>query len=168
VADELRLAPADGIGVVWNRAAVASLATPGSDSGPAWRLDGSLDHGFSLLRVVSGVTEAGSLLMLCAVRPLDATHHADELVTALVVGPDGESSEIEEALVSTQYASDGSIRRLGLELYKPGDDYPIRGAGDATGTSSSEEDGTRTERAELNLRLDGSPGAATYEIVRRA
>jgi hypothetical protein len=168
VADELRLAPADGVGVIWDRAAVAAIAKPGAETGPAWRLDGSLDPGFSLLRVVSGATEAGSLLMLCAARPQGATDHAEELVAALLVSPDGDSEEIEEALISTQYASDGSIRRLGLELYRPGDDYPLRGAGDVTGTSSSEENGARHERAELRLRLDGTPGAAIYELVRRA
>ena len=165
MADELRLAPA-GIGVIWDRAAVAALATPGDRATPAWRLDGSLDSGFSLLRVVSGATEAGSLLFLCAARRQAAQHHADELVAARVIGPEGDVAEIEEALVSTQYAADGSIRRLGLELYRPGDDYPFRGAGDVTGTSSSEENGARRERAELSFRLDGSPGAATYEILR--
>ena len=168
MADELRLAPAEGVGVIWDRAAVAALAAPGTEAGPAWRLDGSLEPGFSLLRVVSGATEAGSLLMLCAARPQDAAQDAAELVAARVVGPDGDMDEIEEALVSTQYAADGSIRRLGLELYKPGADYPLRGAGDATSTSSSEEDGARRDRAELSFRLDGSPGTATYEIVRRA
>ena len=167
MADELRLAPADGIAVIWDRAAVAGLGAPG-EADPAWRLDGSLDPGFSLLRVVSGATENGSRLMLCAARPLDATHHAEELVAAAVVEPEGDVAEIDEALVSTQYAADGSIRRLGLELYKPGDDYPLRGAGDTTGTSSSEDNGTRHDRAELSFRLDGSAGAATYEIVRRA
>jgi hypothetical protein len=168
VADELRLAPADGIAVSWDRPTVAALATPEAEAGAAWRLDGSLDPGFSLLRVVSGATEAGSLLVLCAVRPQAAGNHAEELVAARVVSPDGDVDEIEEALVSTQYAPDGSIRRLGLELYKPGDDYPLRAAGDATGTSSSEENGASRERAALSLRLDGVPGAATYEIVRRA
>ncbi len=168
MADEFRLTPAEGVGVVWDRAAVAALATPGTEAGPAWRLDGSLGPGFSLLRVVSGATEAGSLLMLCAARPDAAASHAEELVAACLVGPDGDVGTIEEALVSTQYAADGSIRRLGLELYKPDDDYPVRAAGDATGTSSVDEDGERRDRAELSFRLDGSAGSATYEIVHRA
>jgi hypothetical protein len=166
VADELRLTPADGVAVVWDRAAVAALATPSADTGSAWRLEGSIVPGFSLLRVISGATEAGSLLMLCAARPEGAASHADELVAAAGAGPEGELDAIEEALVSTQYAADGSIRRLGLELYKPGEDYPLRGAGDATEASSSEADGERRERAELSLRLDGNPGTASYEIVQ--
>jgi len=168
VADELALGPAEGITVVWDRAAVKAIAKEGVQEEATWRLEGELRPGFSALRVISGATDDGALLLLCAARPEGATHHDEEAVAALVVAPEGEPEEIEEALVSTEYTADGSIRRLGLELYKENDDYPVRAAGDATDTASTEGDGGRRDRAELAFRLDGSAGAALYEVVHPA
>lgn len=167
MADELSLTPAQGLRVAWDRATVAALPTADGEPEAGWRLEGSLDPGFSTLRVVSGATAEGSLLLLCAARPSGAAHHDEESVAALLVGPDGEVQIFDEPLLSTEYAADGSIRRLGLELYKPGDDYPVRGAGDAIHTSSHEGDGERRRVAQLSFRLDGSEGVALYEIIQR-
>jgi hypothetical protein len=150
VADELALAPAEGLTVVWDRDA-------DGEDGPGWRLSGSLD-GFSTLRVLTATIADGSALMLCAARPERAEHHDADAVAAAVIGADGTVQTIEEALLSTEYAADGSVTRLGLELYKPGDDYPLRAAGDVTSAGG--------ERSELRFRLDGSEGTAIYEIVR--
>jgi hypothetical protein len=155
VAEAVELRLAEGLGVAWDRS---------EGELPAWRLSGSLD-GFSLLRVVTGAGEDGSALRLCAARPDGAEHHDEELVAATVVSADGEMWEIEEALLSTEYAADGSVQRLGLELYRSGDDYPIRAAGDASSTTTG-DDGRR--RAELRFRMSGSAGAGTYEIVHPA
>jgi hypothetical protein len=165
---EIALNPAEGLRVVWDPSAVAALARGEGAGGPSWRLEGSLAPRFESVRVVSGATDAGGLLLLCAVRPRGAQHHDEDLIAAVVVDPAGESKQISEPLVSTEYAADGSVRRLGLELYSDGDDYPVRGAGDAAGFTSTEADGERRERAELALRLDGEAGRALYEIVRPA
>ena len=101
MADELALAPAEGITVVWDRAAVEDIARDGASDRATWRLDGELSPGFSALRVLSGTTDDGALLLLCAARPEGATHHDQENVAALVVGLEDEPIEIEEALVST-------------------------------------------------------------------
>ncbi len=167
MADELSLTPAEGLRVVWDRAAVAALVNGDGESQAGWRLEGSLAPGFSTLRVVTGATADGSLLLLCAARPEGAAHHDGEAVAAVVADPEGGMEPISEALVSTEYAADGSIRRLGLELYKPGADYPLRGAGDATRAFSSEADGERRDSAHLSFRLNGSEGVALYEIVHR-
>ena len=132
------------------------------------RLEGALAPEFSALRVVSAATADGTLLLLCAARPEAAAHHDEEAVAAILVSPEGEPEAVEEALVSTEYAADGAIRRLGLELYKEGDDYPVRGAGDATDTGAVEAEGARRDGGELAFRLDGSAGAALYEIVHPA
>jgi hypothetical protein len=166
MADELRLSPAEGLTVAWDRAAVAALAKPDGGDAP-WRLEGELSPRFGALRVISGATRDGALLVLCAARPERASNHDEELVTAIVVTPEGEAQQIEEALVSTQYAADGSIRRLGLELYKAGDDYPVRGAGDATSATPASGEGG-SDVAELDFRLDGSAGTARYEILHAA
>jgi hypothetical protein len=166
MAEELRLSPAEGLAVAWDRAAVAALAKP-DDGAEPWRLEGELAPRFSALRVISGATEEGGLVLLCAARPADAANHDEELVAALVISPEDERHEIQEALVSTEYAADGSIRRLGLELYREGDDYPVRAAGDATSVAPAAGEGGR-DVAELDFRLDGSSGAARYEIVHAA
>ncbi len=165
--EELSLTPAEGLRVVWDRATLAALADGGDEPDAGWRLEGSLEPGFTALRVVSGATADGSLLILCAARPEGAAHHDEESVAAIVAEPEGGVVPISEALVSTEYAPDGAIRRLGLELYKEGDDYPLRGAGDATEATSSEGGGERRDSARLSFRLDGSEGAALYEIVQR-
>jgi hypothetical protein len=165
MADELTLTPAGGVSVVWDPAAVRDLTNDGPREQPVWRLDGDISPDLSALRVVSGATKDGALLLLCAARPVDAVHHDEEAVAAVVVSPEGETQAIEEALVSTEYAADGAIRRFGVELYKEDDDYPVRGAGDATATASTEAAGERRDVADLAFRLDGSAGAALYEIV---
>lgn len=163
MADEVRLTPAEGLTVAWDRAAVAALTNADGEEAP-WRLEGELSPRFGALRVISGATRDGALLLLCAARPEGASNHDEELVTAAVVSPEGDTHRIEEALVSTQYAADGAIRRLGLELYKEGDDYPVRGAGDATSTGGE----SGRDVAELDFRLDGSAGTARYDILRAA
>jgi len=168
VADQVTLTPAEGISVEWDTDAVRALANDDAHPQPAWRLDGALAPGFSALRVVSGATADGTLLLLCAARPEAAAHHDEDAVAAVLVSPEGEPEAVEEALVSTEYAADGAIRRLGLELYKEGDDYPVRGAGDATGGGAAAAEGERRDVAELAFRLDGSAGAALYEVVRPA
>jgi hypothetical protein len=168
MAEQVKLAPAEGISVAWDTDAVRALANGESRQQPVWRLEGPLAPGFSALRVVSGATADGTLLLLCAARPEAAAHHDEEAVAAVLVSPEGESEAIEEALVSTEYAADGAIRRLGLELYKEGDDYPVRGAGDVTDTNAASAEAERRDVAELAFRLDGSAGAALYEIVHPA
>ena len=165
MADELTLAPADGLRVTWDRAALAALPTRDATEQPGWRLDGSLEPAFDALRVLSGAATDGSLLALCAARPTGARNHDADAVAAAVVDPEGNVHEIEEALVSTEYGADGRIRRLGLELYRSGNDYPLRAAGDAVEASSGEEE--HRDFARLRFRLDGSDGVAVCEIVRR-
>jgi hypothetical protein len=161
VADELSLSAADGLRVIWDRQALAALANRDSSGGPA-RLDGSLGQEWDAVRIVSAASDDGSLLALCAARPEGAANHDTDAVTAAVVDPEGVVHEIEEALLSTEYAADGRVRRFGVELYRPGNDYPLRAAGDAI------EGGEDDDVVTLSFRLDGSEGTALYEIVRRA
>ena len=166
VADELTLTPAEGLRITWDRSALAALPSRDAAGREAWRVEGSLEPAFDTLRVVSGATGDGSLLALCAARPAGAASHGDDEVAALVVDPEGAVHDVQEALLSTEYAADSSIRRFGLELYRQGDDYPMRAAGDAVEASS--ENGGLRDSARLRFRLDGSEGVALYEIVRRA
>jgi hypothetical protein len=166
VADELAVAPAVGLRIVWDRAAVAAYPDAGATHS-AWRLEGDLTPAFSALRVLSAATREGGLLLLAAARPADADGHAEEAVAALLALPDGAAEPVSEALISTEYAADGSIRRVGLELYKEGDDYPVRAAGDAAEDPAAGADPGR-RAARLEFRLDGDEGVALYEIVEAA
>lgn len=161
VADELSLSPGEGIQVNWDRAALAALGGGQAVDGRG-QLSGSLGPDWDAVRIVSGATQDGSLLALCAARPAGAANHDTDAVAAAVVDPDGNLHEVEEALLSTEYAADGAVRRFGVELYRPGNDYPLRAAGDALPA------GHTGEAVALSFRLDGSEGNALYEIVRRA
>jgi hypothetical protein len=161
VADELSLSAAEGIRVIWDRQDLAALASGNGSAGVA-KLEGSLDQDWDSLRIVSGAAADGSLLGLCAARPAGAANHDTDTVAATVVDPEGAVHEVEEALLSTEYAADGRVRRFGVELYRPGNDYPLRAAGDAI------EDGGDGDVVTLSFRLDGSEGTALYEIVRRS
>ena len=165
VADQLSLESAAGLRVIWDReaaAALAALVAGGDASEPSWQLEGSLEPEFTALRVVTGATAEGALLVLCAARPAGATHHDEDAVSAVFVNSEGDQLEIQDALISTEYGADGAIRRLGLELYPEGEEYPVRGAGDAV------EGDSTGERVRLSFRIDGGEGAALHETVRPA
>lgn len=158
--ENLRLEPAPGVALRWD---AQDVSEP-----PAWSLEGELQPRLATLRVLSGRLEDGRLLLLAAARPAGAEGHDAEGTAAAIVDPEGGVSEIEEVLLSTEYAEDGRIRRVGLELYPPGEDYPHRGAADALDAERSEAGGHRTDSAAMALRLDGVAGSARYEIVRRS
>jgi hypothetical protein len=115
--------------------------------------------------VLTGSAGKGTLLLLAAARPDEASGHDAESPRAVLISRSGEAKAIEEALVSTQYSANGQIERLGLELYAEGDDYPVRGAGDARRASASAEGALRHEQAWLDFRLDGEVGDAVLDIL---
>lgn len=118
------------------------------DSAPAWTVEGQPS---GLLRVVAG--RAGErVLVLAAARAARAQGHDEEGVIAVLLEPDKDPTVIEDPLLSMEYAADGSVRRIGLELYPEGEDYPIRGAGVVTGEGA------------LDFRLDGDRGAGAFEV----
>ena len=153
----------DGVRVRWDAGAVAAYAS--AEPERAWSLEGSLTPKHSALRVLSGATADGSILLLAAARPAETEAHDSELIGALLVEDGGNVVAMDEVLLSTEYTADGAVRRITLELYREGDDYPLRGGGDAASTSAGERDGHRAESATLRFRLDGSEGAALYEIL---
>lgn len=155
------LEPAPGLRVRW-------LEAPGADpdpTRPAWELDGALRPGFSALRVLSAALEDGSSLLLAAARACDAAGHDGEVAAAVLMSGDGEAVELDEILISTQYGRDGAVRRLGLELYRPDEAYPLRAAADALATESHEEEDARRDVATMSFRLDGKAGTALHELI---
>ena len=131
-----------------------------------WSLEGSLEPAWSALRVLTGELGDGARVLLAGARPSGATAHDEETVRAVIVRPSGETEEIYEVLLSTEYAADGSVRRVGMELYPEGEDYPHRAAADTREARRGEEGDRRTEVAEMELRMNGVAGRATHELLR--
>jgi len=110
----------------------------------------------------------GGLLALSAVQPAGAEgHDADEVVAALS-GPEGEPTPIEEALLSTQYDSDGRHRRATIELWPEGEAVPpIRAGGSIVCVTSLAVGDLQLDTAFFRWSLDGRPGLGRYEVLRR-
>ena len=165
MADGIALELAPGILVAWDDLDRARTDLAAERPSAQWRLEGELGAGHSALRVLTGATGDGSLILLAAARPDGADGHDKEAPRAVLISHSGEVKPIEEALVSTQYSASGRVERVGLELYAEGDDYPVRGAGDARRASVSDDGPLRREHAWLDFRLDGEPGDAILDIV---
>jgi hypothetical protein len=154
---ELRSEPAPGLIVSWDTEALAGLAS-GAPVGRPWTLEGEPADDRAV-RILSAGLNDGSALVVAAVRAADAPGHDAELIAGIVVDAEGAATELEEVLLSTEYDADGRIRRAGLEVYREGDDYPLRAAGDALPEAGE------AEGALLDFRMDGRQGRATYEVV---
>lgn len=151
--------------VHWDEEALEAL-TEGATERP-WHLHGEPLADTSALRVLSARTGSGALLLVAALRPDDADGHDAEQPQGLLVDDDG-VTELHEVLLSTEYDRGGAARRIGLELYTEEDGYATRGAGETTTRTIDESDGWRREIAQLEFRLNGESGVASYEIWHRA
>ena len=109
----------------------------------------------------------GGLLALSAVRPETAEGHGEEVVAAVLCGPDGAPAEVAETLLSTEYGPDGVQRRATLELWVDAEDgQPLRGAGTLISASTVSHPGLRAEIAFFRWSLEGREGLGHYEVVR--
>jgi hypothetical protein len=120
-----------------------------------------------LRRSIGIVFSDGGLLALSAVRGPGSSEHGDEQVTAVICGPDGAPIEVSEALLSTEYGSDGVQRRATLELWTDGDEgRPLRGAGTLISATRVQRPGMDSDIAFFRWALEGREGLGHYEIVR--
>ncbi len=109
----------------------------------------------------------GGLLALSAVRPETAEGHGEEVVAAVLCGPDGAPAEVAETLLSTEYGPDGVQRRATLELWIDAEDgQPLRGAGTLISASTVRHPGLQAEIAFFRWSLEGREGLGHYEVVR--
>jgi len=117
-------------------------------------------------RSIGIVFSDGGLLALSAVRPQGAAGHGDEVVAAVLCGPDGAPTEVSEAMLSTEYGPDGVQRRATLELWTDGEPgQPLRGAGTLIGASRIERPGLSSNVAFFRWALEGREGLGHYEVV---
>ena len=157
---ELRAEPAPGLVVSWDTDALAELAS-GTPVTRPWTLEGEPADDRTAVRILSAGLDDGSALVVAAVRQAGEPGHDSELIAGVVVDAEGTTAELEEVLLSTEYDADGRIRRAGLELYREGDDYPVRAAGDAL----PRDDDPAGPVTLLDFRMDGRRGRATYEVI---
>lgn len=117
-------------------------------------------------RSVTAATDDGALLHILAVRPQAATPHGDELVAGQVTDPQSDSgaAPFEEVRLSTIYGPDGLPRSAGAELYRPGDEWPSRLAGESLAGFVLELGGTGIAISFFRWTLVGRPGWGVYEI----
>jgi hypothetical protein len=100
---------------------------------------------------------------------LDATEsHGDELVAAYLAERDSPPARFEDVHLSTIYDSEGVIRKAGLELYMPGDEYPRRTSGVARRATILEAAGTRRAISFFEWSVGGAPGQGSYQMISRA
>ena len=125
------------------------------------------DSGDIQRRSIGVVFSDGGLLALSAVRPAAAGGHGDETVSAVLCDPDGAPVEVSEALLSTEYGSDGIQRRATLELWVDGEEaHPLRGAGTLISAARVRRDGLLADIAFFRWSLEGRDGLGHYEVMR--
>jgi hypothetical protein len=131
-----------------------------------WNLDGEPDwERLDGVRLVSARFEDGRALALAAARPRGAKGHDEDQVVAKLVGPDGEETPIDEALLSVEYDPDGEVRRLGVELWTESGSPPLRVAADR---DAEVDPGAPSARhaVPMTFRLDGGHGVGLHELLR--
>ncbi len=132
------------------------------------------------VRSISVLLADGGLFALSALAPPGADGHDAEEVAALLAEPedaggpeDAEDADapqggpFAEALLSTEYDSEGRQRRATLELYPKLDsaEPPLRGAGTVICGATLELEGRRIDTAFFRWSIDGRPGLGRYEIA---
>jgi len=123
----------------------------------------------ALARTVSAWFDDDSGVALASVRPHDAVAHAQEAVSAFLLGAD-EVTPIGEPLLSTTLDASGRQRRASLELWEDGDErpYPHRAAGEAVCGTTLELGRLQLDCAFFRWRMDGHEGVGRYDVLRRA
>ncbi len=129
-----------------------------------WTLGGELDWDeVEAVRVFSGQLEHGGIA-IAAIRPKGAGGHGEEAIAGVLVNDDG-VERLDEVLLSTELDAEGSVRRIGLELYRTDGSMPLRVAGDASGTQAEEDGGVRRASTAFELRAAGATGAGRLEVL---
>ena len=140
---------------------------PAAADPPPWRLAGDVDWDeIERVRVLSTRFEDGPMLALAAILPAGAGGHGEEAITGLLIHTDGGAEELDEVLLSTEYGTDRSPRRVGLELYRGDAHVPLRIAGESTGESAHADGGIRHEHVSFALRGPGGDGVGALDILR--
>ena len=126
---------------------------------PAWA---ELDA----VRLLSGVFDEQTALLIAARRPRGAMGHGQELVTAHLLSA-GELVAVEDARVSTVYDGQARQRSVGLELWVPGEEFSRRASGVVRAGLTLALEGLRVDAGLVAWRMEGRDGLGSYEITSR-
>ncbi|MEO8091483.1 MAG: hypothetical protein ABI726_02085 [bacterium] len=133
----------------------------------AWALAGGCDWtSIESLRVISACF-GDTAVAIAIARPAGAAGADADRVAGVRLAPGGPES-VDDALVSTEYDSNGVVRRIGVELW-PQSGTARRLAADRAGEpQTTAADGIRREATPMAFRLDGERGTGLHELVRPA
>lgn len=146
----------------WLAEALESLDPTAADL--PWSLGGQLDWDeVEAVRVFSGRLEDGGLA-IAAIRPKGAAGHGDEVIAGVLVNDEG-VERLDEVLLSTELDGEGTVRRIGLELYRADGSIPLRIAGDAIDSRTVEDGGVQRASTAFELRAAGATGAGRLEVL---
>ena len=117
-------------------------------------------------RTLYAASASGRAISAVAALPAGSAGHDAEVRAAQFLD-DPDALPFDDVRLSTVYGDDGMPSKVGLELWRPDDDYPQRLGGEAIC-------GTRRERGEHELvvsffrwSIDGEPAYGCYELARR-
>jgi len=127
----------------------------------------------TLARTVSAWLDEDLAVSVTAIRPADATSHADEALAASLFAPlddDGAVAavEVEEARLSTTTDAGGRQRRASIEVFLDEDDPGRRAAGQVLCGTSLDLGRLRLDCAFFAWRMDGRSGVGRYDVLRHA
>lgn|GEM_PF-351971 len=125
------------------------------------------NRGQVLRRSIGIVFDDGGLLALSAERAPGAGEHGEERLATILRQPDGNSIEVSETLLSTEYGPEGVQRRATLELWTDADGgQPLRGGGTLIGAGEAPRHNAVASVAFFRWALEGREGLGHYELVR--
>lgn len=141
---------------------------PAATDPPVWQLAGKLDWDeVERVRVLSSrPANGGPMLVIAAILPAGAEGHGEEAIAGVLIEGEGEPEQLDEVLLSAEYDGDEELRRVGIELYRPGGQIPLRIAGEATGAQSHADGGVEHRHYPLELRGPNGAAVGVLEVLR--
>jgi hypothetical protein len=118
-------------------------------------------------RLVAGWLDDGGAVALSAVRPRNASHQDDDVVSAALFDPDAWIG-VTDPRLSTTYDASGLPTRTNLELWvgQGEDEFPRRTAGEASGQAGSVVgDGVSLQVNLLACHSRGHEGVGVYALA---
>lgn len=156
-------AEGQAIDVEWDAGLLRAMAA-GDDVEQPWRLEGEIDWDrWHSLSVLSAGFEDGGLLAFAALRPRGAAGHDADVVQALHSRGDADPAPLDDVLISTQRDAGGELVRINLEASEGTDPGIVRAAGDI----DSHADAEPVQRSFLAMRMAGSAGFGTFDVLSR-
>lgn len=119
------------------------------------------------VRSIAALFDRDNAFLAVGRRPRGATGH-DREETAAWLLHDGRVLPVEDARISTVYDGEGRQRSASLELWVPGEDYPLRGSGTVVAGSSLALEGVDVHAAVFRWRMEDREGMGAYEVMARA